>query len=209
VSGRPEDAGSPLASADLEERCRGVARLADVPGEESTRALVRLLEEPSWFLRERVVEALGRRPGSWPSVARVLREGPWYARASACDVLGLLADPAAASGLVEQLEDRNVSIQKSAAAALERVAREHGDGTVAAAIARLPPERRRRVAARIAHQSPAWSSRLSDALRELPADAFAPPDAVSAAAPRSSDGAEPLARFRKFLAGLPPAGGEA
>jgi hypothetical protein len=110
---------------------------------------------------------------------------------------------------VEQIEDRNVSIQKSAAAALELVAREHGDGTVAAAIAALPPARRRRVAARIVHQSPAWGETLLDALHRLPADAFASaPEAVPPTTEPVAEDVEPLVRFRKFLAVRPPAGGD-
>ncbi len=199
-----------LAGSDLEDRCRGVSRLADLEDDEATVALARLLGEPSWYLRDRVVEALGGRPGSVPAIVQMIHEGSWYARASACDALGRLGDPEAVPHLLEQLEDRNVSVQKSAVEALGRVAARRGDEPVARGIAALPPERRRRVTARIGHQSPAWAEGLREALGKLPADEFErAPEPAPIGPPSSGRDADSIVRFRRFLAALPVVGEEA
>jgi HEAT repeat protein len=195
-----------VQAADLGTRCQGVSRLAALVGAEATEALAHLLEEASWYLRDRVVEALGRRPGSGPAIVRVLREGTWYARASACDALGRLGDVDAVAPLVEQLEDRNVSVQKSAVEALGRVARRHGDELVARGVAALPPDRRRRATARMAHQKPAWAAEFVKVLAKLPDDAFAAAAPPVASSPSRDADVDSIVRFRRFLADLPVAG---
>ena len=194
-----------VGRSDLAERCEGVSRLASHAGEDATHALVALLEEPSWYLRDRVVEALAERVGASAAILRVLHQGSWFARASACDALGRLAEPESLPHLLRQAEDRNVSVQKSAVAALVRVAGEAGDGPVARAIAALPAERRRRVTARIGHQAPRWIDELNEALAKLPAEAFAAatPAPAPVSGPAAGSDASTLVRFRKWLAGLP------
>ncbi len=197
-----------LASGDLLARCEGVTVLAAIPGDEATDRLAALLEESSWYLRDRVVEALGARPRALGPLQRVLREGAWFARASACDALGRRSDLAAVPVLIEQVEDRNVSLQKSAVEALARLAALHGAGLIAQAVAGLPPDRRRRVQARVGHQSPHWAAELEAALGALPPERFAAPEAGTGSpkpeAPRgAARGAAPLKRFREWLARLP------
>lgn len=199
-----------VGRADLDDRCRGVARLAELDDDDATQALAGLLEEPSWYLRDRVVEALAKRPGAVSAIARALRAGSWFARASACAALGRLGEPAAVPHLLEPLEDRSVSVQKSAVEALERLARRGGDETVARALAGLAPTRRRRAVARIGHQAPAWADDLRDALAKLPEGAFAVAEepAPAPAAIRGAD-VDSIVRFREFLAALPATGEDA
>lgn len=188
---------------ELTERCEGVERLAALEGEEATVALAGLLEESSWYLRERVVEAMGRRPDVTAAVRRVLREGSWFARASGCDVLALRPDAEAADDLLAQVEDRNVSLQKSAVRALGRLAAELGAGVLAHRVAALPAERRRRVIARIGHQEPQWARQLEEALAALPASELAPAEETGERAARrvaTGGGVRALVRFRRWLA---------
>lgn len=196
-------------SGELGERCAGVERLAGLEGEEATAALASLLEESSWYLRERVVQAMGRRGGVTAAARRVLREGSWFARSSACDVLALRPDAEAADDLLAQVEDRNVSLQKSAVRALRRLAEEIGPGAIARRVAALPAERRRRVVARVGHQEPQWARRLEEALAALPETDFAPAEEVGERAGRgaaAAGGARALVRFRRWLAGTEPGG---
>jgi HEAT repeat protein len=191
-----------LSSGELERRCEGVDLLARAPGEESTEALVALLEDPSWYLRERVVDALAARSAA-SQVRRVLRAGPWFARASACDVIARCPQPDAVDDLLEQVADRNVSLQKSAARALARIAEKHGSAGVAGRVAALAAPARRRVIARVGHQQPAWVRELEQALASLPRDAFAATEAQDLPALPRAIGAETraLVRFRRWLAG--------
>ena len=104
----------------------------------------------------------------------------------------------------------NVSVQKSAVGALVQVAARGGDDAVARVVASLPPERRRRVAARIGHQAPGWVARLRDALGALPHEAYAAAASPSEPAKpraRPERDTEAIVRFRKWLASL-PLGGE-
>lgn len=197
-----------VRSKDLEERGRGVAQLADLPDPEAGQALVQLLEETSWFVRERAVEALAARPESPASILQVLNHGAWYARASACDALGRRCERVALPGLLLAAEDRNVSLQKSAVRALALLAQEHGMGLVAEAVAGLPGERRRRIVARVAHQAPHISAALDQALDAVPRERWASDSGIRRPPPRTagSRGVETrtLIRFRQWLrAGLP------
>jgi HEAT repeat protein len=209
VTGDLSRARESLAAGELRERCEGVARLAAIGGEEATRALAALLEDPSWYLRERVVPALAARPDASPEVIRVLREGDWFARASACDVVAARADLAAAEDVLAQVEDRNVSLQKSAVRALRRLAEAHGSRDLARRIAALPDHRRRRALARIGHQEPRWALELEHALAGLPPEAFGAvdPGAALPAVPDPGAAERAIVRFRKWLAELSPEGG--
>jgi hypothetical protein len=192
-----------LSSDDLQERCRGVEALAAIPGEDVTEELATLLEESSWYLRDRVVTALATRPGALASIGVVLASGSWFARASACDVLGRTGDVGGIPDLLTQIEDRNVSLQKSAIDAVERIARTHGPEPVASALATLDAEIRRRVRARIAHQSPEWGATLDAAIERLPAGSIEPASRVINTGMSSAQEVKALVRFRKWLASLP------
>ncbi len=210
----PEVALAAAREGELEDRCAAVAALAAMPEQAATRALVALLEDPSWFLRERVVAALAERRDALELVLDVLQGGAWYGKASACDVLARLEERRALPALLVQLGERNVSVQKSAARAIEQLASRCGDDAVASEVARLAPAERRRVLARLGHQSPAWKGRLERELARLPAEVFATEVKEGGAgevgpAKRAgrADDVEELRRFRRWLAGLPVAGG--
>jgi HEAT repeat protein len=193
-----------LASEDLDERCAGVRRLAELPGEPATGELVALLEESSWYLRDRVVEALAGRPGAGDALLAILREAAWFARASACDALGRRGEASAVPALVDQVADRNVSLQKSAIEALRRLAGDHGCEPVARAVARLDPPTRRRIVARIGHHAPHWAGDFERSYEGLPADAFRPEPEPAPGGPDRAPAAGPtLVRFRRWLASLP------
>lgn len=211
VSGTLDDprkaARARLSSDDLQERCQGVQELAAIAGEDVTEELVALLEESSWYLRDRVVAALVARPAATPSITAILKSGSWFARASACDALGLRTDVAGVPALLVQIEDRNVSLQKSAIDAVERIAEAHGAAAVAAALAVLAPESRRRIRARIAHQTPEWASALDEELARLPAGAMptSPPAVVTGMS--AAQEVKALVRFRRWLSSLPASEG--
>jgi HEAT repeat protein len=198
-----------IAAGELQDRCEGVAELAAVEGEEATHALAELLNDPSWYLRERVVEALVARPDAAGAVTRVLREGDWFARASACDVVGRVGDLDAAADVIAQVEDRNVSLQKSAVRALRRLAEAHGSLDLARRIAALPDHRRRRALTRIGHQEPRWARELEHAMAGFPPEAFGAidPDKALPAVPDPGAAERAIVRFRKWLAELSPEGG--
>lgn len=211
MTGDPRRARERIAAGELRDRCEGVAELAAIEGREVTRALAALLDDPSWYLRERVVEALAARPDAAAEVIRVLREGDWFARASACDVVGRTAETAAADAaddVLAQVEDRNVSLQKSAVRALRRLAEAHGSLDAARRIAALPDHRRRRALARIGHQEPRWALELEHAMAGLPPEAFGAidPDAALPAVPDPGAAERAIVRFRKWLAELSPEG---
>ena len=195
MSGGGAEPGAP----DLDALCADVARLAGTPGEAAASALVRHLMHPSWYLRERVVEALGARADGAEPLGRVLREGPWWGRASACDVIARRADASRIADLLAALEAPNVSLQKSAVRALAGVARQAGVGVVAAGVAALEPDRRRRVTARVGHQSPHWAAELEAALREVPSESFAPPGPPPPAPRPEDEETRTLVRFRRWL----------
>ncbi|MFN8177252.1 MAG: hypothetical protein U0167_04960 [bacterium] len=197
--GAAPGAGEP---ADFAARCAEVERLAASRDAEAGEALARLLLDPSWYLRERVVEALGARHDVADAIRRALREGEWWARASACDVIARRADAAALDDLVAGVEDRNVFLQKSAVRAMVAVAERTGLRFVAERLAALDPAQRRRLLARVGHQAPHWVDSLAAELAELPPGALAPGPAeggAGAAAGEEDVEARALVRFRAWL----------
>src|ERR1700752_2276490 len=149
---------------DLEERARQVEELSRTPGEGAAHALSAYLRETSWSLRDRAVAALaGREDAIGPTIA-VVEDGPWFAKASACDVLARLGDARAAAAVARALLDRNVSVQKSAAYAMRMLVERHGCGVFERAVADLAPAERRAAAARLAHQAPDLAPALAPVL---------------------------------------------
>lgn len=186
--------------ADLAARCAEVERLASLPDAAAGEALAQRLSDPSWYLRDRVVASLGARRDAQTAILATLREGEWWARASACDVLARRADAATLDDLIPCVEDRNVSLQKSAVLAIAAIAQRTGVGALAACLASLEPSRRRRILARVGHQAPHWVEALDQELASVPADRFA---AESPALPPPPSGEDPetvaLVRFRAWL----------
>lgn len=197
-----ERARTELADRDLDVRCAGVERLARVAGPEAAEALAELLSESSWYLRDRVVRALVARPDGRGAVLRVLAGGSWFARASACEVLAQLSGEGTIEPLFAAVEDRNVSLQKAAAAALRSLGERDGAAAVAGPLARLPLERQRRILTRLAHQEPHWVGELEARVRAPsdPPGGAAPPPAFSS----GRDELRALSRFRRWVVALGP-----
>lgn len=192
--------GAAADGSDLNALCAEVALLGADPRAEAAAELAARLEHPSWYLRERVVAALGAREDGAAEVLGVLRRGAWWARASACDVLGRRADLSCTEDLLSAVEASHVSLQKSAVRALEAVAERAGQAFLAERIARLEPDRRRRILARIGHQAPAWAAALHDALAAVPAASFTaePEGAPRVPVPEDAE-VRVLVRFRRWL----------
>lgn len=193
------------AGPSLDALCAEVEALGEDARAEAAAALAARLEHPSWYLRERVVAALGARADGAAEILHVLRSGAWWARASACDVLARRADGACTEDLLAAVEASHVSLQKSAVRALECVAERAGQGLVAERIAALEPERRRRVLARVGHQAPSWAAALEAALEAVPASSFAQgPEGTSRAGDPEAAEVRVLVRFRRWLRAAAP-----
>jgi HEAT repeat protein len=150
--------------AELAER---VDEWAKTPGEDAARSLARALLVSSWSLRERAVRALSGRGDAVAPLLDVLAGGPWYAKASACDALARLSDARSAIPVLRALLDRNVTVQKSAARAVQELADRHGVDLVARALCALDPAERRAAAARLAHQAPDLTAEVAGALAPI------------------------------------------
>jgi HEAT repeat protein len=177
-----------LESTNLAERAQGVDALAGMRGREATDALVGILHESSWLLRERAVRALAEREDVLEPTLQALKAGNWYTRASGCDVLGRGGDARALGALLTQLLDRNVSVQKSAADAIRRLTETHGVEPLAREIEGMATAPRRAAMARLAHQCPELTPTLFAAL---------PPLAASSG---DEDPTEEVAALRRFRA---------
>ena len=187
--------------ADLAARCAEVERLAASGEAAAGEELARLLSDPSWYLRERVVAALGTRSDATNEILAAVRDGEWWARASACDVLARRSLASALQDLLDCVDDRNVFLQKSAARAIAAIAERWGVEPLAERLAALEPIHRRRVLARLGHQVPQWADALDRAMASVPQERFAV-GAPATGTPDVSD-ADPetlaLVRFRAWL----------
>src|SRR5262249_43102609 len=111
--------------------------------------LVECLSDESGYLRELAEVALTKleERGGEPAAAGalllpLLKQGLWYARASAARALGGMAHAPAAGPLLEMCEDRVDTVAREAAAALSAIGAHGGAARIAWELHRLPPERR-------------------------------------------------------------------
>jgi hypothetical protein len=102
--------------------------------------------------------------------------------------------------LLDAVEDRNVSIQKSAVRALLGIVERAGLSALAERIAALEPEPRRRAVARITHQAPHDADALRTALAGLPDGAFVAGGPAAGDPARGDAETRTLVRFREWLA---------
>src|SRR5580765_1321456 len=119
TAGRVHEALSARGLAGKRDYVRSLEQRQD---EQGLALLVECLSDESGYLRglaEVVLAKLGERGG--PPLLPLLRQGLWYARASAARALGGMAYAPAAGALLELTEDPVDSVAREAAAALAAI----------------------------------------------------------------------------------------
>jgi HEAT repeat protein len=103
----------------MEEARVYIDRMRGRPSGEAIPKLIELLQDESWYLRERAGDALASFGGeAAPAVEELLRSGLWYTRAAALRVLGKIAAPRSLCLLLDMVTDGNRTIAEAAARAL-------------------------------------------------------------------------------------------
>jgi hypothetical protein len=104
---------------DLEVARRYIEQLEKQSAEEAVPRLAEILEDESWYLRERAGSALaGFGIEAAPAVERLLAGGLWYTRAAALRVLGRIAAPPSLLRVIAFLREGNQTIAEEAARAV-------------------------------------------------------------------------------------------
>ncbi len=130
-----------------------IARLVDLIGNEQFSIRVAATKE--------LIE-LG--PPAVPALLSALREGLWFTRECAAQVLGRVGGVEAIGPLLERLQDENIGVRRSAVQALSTITERDGPDRVGEAVAGL--ERRRAAAAldTIRRANPLTGRRLDEYL---------------------------------------------
>jgi HEAT repeat protein len=103
----------------MEEARVYIDRMRGRPSGEAIPKLIELLQDESWYLRERAGDALASFGAeAAPAVEELLRSGLWYTRAAALRVLGKIAAPRSLCLLVDMVTDGNRTIAETAARSL-------------------------------------------------------------------------------------------
>ena len=114
-----------LNSSDIERKLRVLEKLNGVNEKDSIKILIKTLEDRSWCMREKAAHKLatyGKRVSA--RLARLLKKGYWYTRASACLALGEIGDTQTVEAIISVLlEDENPTVQQEASTALAKIAR--------------------------------------------------------------------------------------
>src|SRR5262245_41643570 len=146
TSNRVHEALSARGLAGKRDYVRSLEQRRD---EQSLTLLVECLSDESGYLRELAETALTKleERGGKPAAAGalllpLLKQGLWYARASAARALGGMAHAPAAGALREVCEDRVDTVAREAAAALSAIGAHGGAARIAWELHRLPAERR-------------------------------------------------------------------
>jgi HEAT repeat protein len=127
-----------------------VRSLAQRQDEQGITLLIECLSDESGYLRELAEAALTKLGERGPAAAAtagalqvpLLRQGLWYARASAARALGGMAYAPASGPLLAMCEDCVDSVAREAAAALAAIGAHGGAARIAWELHRLPAERR-------------------------------------------------------------------
>lgn len=134
-----------LRHRDPDEKVRWIEQLAENPTEETIEALLAVLEQESWFLRDqatRVLATMGE--AVVEPLLEHLNSGLWYTRASAAIALGRMGFPRAAAPLVGMLKDPNRTVRDAVWDALVLLCRNELATRELAGAFRLLPERAQR-----------------------------------------------------------------
>jgi len=103
----------------MEEARVYIDRMRGRPSGEAIPKLIELLQDESWYLRERAGDALASfGVEAAPAVEGLLRGGLWYTRAAALRVLGQIAAPRSLCLLVDLVGNSNRTIADTATRAL-------------------------------------------------------------------------------------------
>ena len=135
--------------------------------EQSLTLLVECLSDESGYLRQLAEAALakfeergGKAAAAGPLLLPVLKQGLWYARASAARALGGLAHAPAAGALLGMCDDRVDSVAREAAAALSAIGAHGGTSRIAWELHRMSPERRASLLQYLRAQDAALAARV-------------------------------------------------
>jgi HEAT repeat protein len=164
TAGRVHEALSSRGLAGKRDYVRSLEQRRD---EQALTLLVECLSDESGYLRELAEAALTKleERGGKPDAAGalllpLLKQGLWYARASAARALGGMAWAPAAGPLLEMCEDRVDSAVREAAAALSAIGAHGGAARIAWELHRRPPERRAAPLARLRARDAALADRV-------------------------------------------------
>lgn len=157
------DGGHLVRTLNLEAKKRRVAELRVSSEPEAASALVELLRDDSWFVRDLASAAVverGRSLGG--AVLSVMMSGLWYSRAAAALVLGRIGAVEVAPAVAALLHDGNRTVREAGYDALILLASAGGEHAVALGVRTLETGLRARFLdeARVRH--PAIASRIAE-----------------------------------------------
>ncbi len=159
------DRGHLDRSLNLEAKKRRVAELRASRDADSDGALVDLLRDESWYVRDLAAAAVterGRRVTG--EVLGVLATGLWYSRAIAATVLGRLGATETAASVAALLLDSNRSVREAGYDALIALASAGGERAVALGVRKLDSAVRARFLDDTRQRHPSIAARITDAL---------------------------------------------
>ena len=163
MAGRVQEALSARGLAGKRDYVRSLEQRRD---EQAVALLVGCLSDESGYLRELAEAALttlGDRGG--PLLLPLLRQGLWFARASAARTLGRMYYAPAAGELLGMCEDRVDYVAREAATALATIGRHGGGARIAWELHHVPAERRRTRLERLRARDAALADRVERLLR--------------------------------------------
>ena len=168
---RVHEALSTRGLAGKRDYVRSLEQRAD---EQGLALLVECLGDESGYLRQLAEGALAKLAERDTHAATagalllpLLKQGLWYARASAARALGGIAYAPAAGPLLAMCEDSVDSVAREAAAALAAIGAHGGATRIAWELHRMPPERRTARLAKLRARDAALAERVE---RSLAAD---------------------------------------
>lgn len=145
----------------MEEARVYIDRMRSRPSGEAIPKLIELMQDESWYLRERAGDALASfGEEASPAVEELLRGGLWYTRAAALRVLGKIAAPRSLRFLLDMVSNPNRTIAESAARALIGYCRSNRSLAVAKILHGRGTTFRAELLARLLRIDPASEARL-------------------------------------------------
>ena len=162
------DGGHLDRTLNLEAKKRRVAELRTSLDPAAASALVELLRDDSWFVRDLASLAVVERGRVLAgAVLDVMTNGLWYSRASAALVLGQIGAIDAAAAVAALLRDGNRTVREAGYDALILLASGGGERAVALGVRALDTGLRAQFLDEARMRHPAIASRIAESYADL------------------------------------------
>jgi|GEM_PF-866146 len=154
-----------LKSRDIKKRTAAVDIAAELGTAGATALLIKAIQDQSWSLREyaiRKMPSAGHK--SVKPLVRLLRDGVWYTRAAALQVLERVGEIGSLPQILQLVGDTNRSVAEAAVKAATSIARNAEPATLLSLTEKMTPDQKAALIKIMSQNAPELSGKIKEHL---------------------------------------------